>query len=217
MAILSLVVQALPEILGMVSKLVTDVPTTVGQLNGVTKGFEDNNALLRAPHDADLSSHLIMQPLPIITFPAIEGNAADVESALDSALASAELASQTTYKTHYPAVPDRGSDTGVIEDYTKTGDLSGVVKNIRNDFKIWNIPDNGAVKSMADTIQIQMDARLGIAGTMFGEYKLNRNQSIVWVVAFGEFVISNNKNGLVYAFTAGLSSGFGSSLSNYCR
>jgi hypothetical protein len=49
---------------------------------------------------------------------------------------------------------------------------------------------------------------MGATGTAYGTHNVDMNESIDWVVAYGEFQITTNTRGLIYAFGAVWNSGW---------
>ncbi|MGI9261836.1 MAG: hypothetical protein ACR2QR_07360 [Woeseiaceae bacterium] len=134
----------------------------------------------------------------------------DGHQAAQAALKGGKQAASAKYKAAFSEVPAAGVDGGYIQGYNAGGDPSSAIKQMQTAFQNWNIPTiHNTPGKMMETIQTQVAATMGQTGTAHGRMYINQNQSICWVVAYGEFAVSETANGLIYAFTAGLDSGWG--------
>jgi len=134
----------------------------------------------------------------------------NVPQAVAATMAAANTAASTAFTQQFSGVTAAGVDNGAVTGYQPSGgNLKNVEVQMLNDFNNWNLPLSAEqVADMVATIAIEMQAQLGLAGTAYGQYYLNENQMIDWVVAYGEFVITDTQNGLIYAFTAALGGGW---------
>jgi len=190
--ILSGVVMNLPSIATNIAGLVTNVGATAAQLSGIIAGFTPPELL------SSLSTEL-----PSTT--------EAITEQITQAMTSAEAAALKTFESKFPGI-EANSDKGVVDkfcgDLTKA-DLNEMIEFITLDFKNWQIPaTNEQVSAMAETIATKINAQLGKGGTSYGTYRLNMNQKINWTVAYGEFVVNQDDNGLVYAFAAAMAGSF---------
>lgn len=197
--VISTIGSDIDAVIGSVSTLVTDVTGAVGQLKSIAAGM----AAPVAPSTANFKSSPYVVSL---------GDPNDINSALKDAMQGAKAKATAVFKTTWPDMEPAGADNGVITGYvTTSGDVTCAAAQMTNDFKNWEInADSATVQGMANTIATQVNAQIGMAGSAQGHHSLNMNQKINWVVAYGIFAMGNNQNGLVYAYTAALDSGFGS-------
>lgn len=193
---------------GIVSSLagvIADNPEAVRQVGNMAGQF----ARQKAQQDMVLALRAGLD-LPVEYPRIVLLEATDGHQAAQAALKSAKHASSAKYKASFSDVPAAGVDGGYIQNYNAGGDISSATKQMHNAFEIWNIPTiNNTPGKMMETIQIEVAATMGQTGTSHGRMYINQNQSICWVVAYGEFAISESANGLIYAFSAGLDSGWG--------
>jgi hypothetical protein len=206
----SAIVSGIEGIADSIAKQATDTVATVGQLKAIATQlvavpslrFLDSPGLQHLPPSA--LAYIFRAPSIAFADPA------SVQTALKAAMTGASGAVKATYKAQFPSVPAGGTDNGAVNPYNAGGDLSSVVSTIQTNFTNWNLPvDQTQMGQMAGTIQNEVQAQLGASGTAYGRFYLNANQSVVWAVAYGMFVVATpSTNGLVYAFTAGLDSGF---------
>lgn len=201
-------------ILDDVSKLVTDVTATVGNLTSMTAGFSAVTALSTRRQLAALVPSGVLPP--VVTIGVTVGDGDDsVSSALDAALVGASDAASTLFGDKFDGASPAGTDNGVVKGFKANGkDTSSIHDQMVLDFGNWGLSDDPKIADkMIATLKSQMKAKIGQAGTSFGSYTLNRNQKIQWTIAYGEFLISGSGtesvNGLVYAFSAGLKTGWG--------
>lgn len=185
------------SVVDSVGKLVTDVSSAVGQLTTIASGFStppapEKNQLLKSTE-----------------YVATLGDPEDINSALKSAMSAAQTKVSSVFSSTFSGVTAAGVDNGVVSDYVTGEGVSCVIKQMTQDFKNWQIDaDNATIEGMANTIATQISAQIGIAGTSQGHHSINMNQQIDWAVAYGLFAMGNNQQGLVYAYTAALDSGF---------
>jgi hypothetical protein len=204
---ISAIVTSVDDICQTIAKTATNVGSTVTQLGTVAAGFTTSTALFKSPALKHVQSlHLQASPAP-----STANDAGDVPSALKSAMAGAQSATEALFKTLYSSVTAGGSDKGVDQNFNANGDVSTVATLIKQDFDNWQIAaDPTTMNDIANTIKNGATFQMGASGTQHGVHNINLNQRIVWTAAYGMFSIdaASNKNGLVYAFTAGFDSGF---------
>lgn len=196
--IVSTIGSDIDSVVTSVSKLVTDVGGAVKQLTSIASGFA-------APPAGQLSAALKSSPYAITL-----GDSGDIQTALKNAMNGAKARALSMFIAQFPGVTAAGQDMGVVKKYVSgTTDVPCVVDQMTNDFRTWEIStDPETIKGMAATIATNVNAQLGVAGAAQGHHSLNMNQKIDWVVAYGTFELSDNSQGLVYAYVAALESEF---------
>lgn len=117
------------------------------------------------------------------------------------------------FKTQFNNAPT-GTDSGLILNYSQTGNLDGVVKQIETNFNNWGISLSAdQIMDMANTIATEVDAKLGQVGSSFGSFSIDANDTLNWTVAYGTFAQTDaGVLALIYAFSAQEVGGFGRKL-----
>ncbi|MEM9556843.1 MAG: hypothetical protein AAGC60_21465 [Acidobacteriota bacterium] len=110
--------------------------------------------------------------------------------------------------TQYPDVESAGSDFGFMY---PTSELEPgqaprcVVQQLALDFRNWQLPGTGGTaRQIAQTITEELSAQGGVLGTQHGATSINSNEQIDWLVGYASVNISDDTNGYVYVFQAGL-------------
>lgn len=190
--ILSGLVMNLPSIATNIAGLVTNVATTAGQLSNIITGFTAPELHSELPAGAPATTEAITDQILM-------------------AMGRAETAALDLFGLKFPGT-EANSDKGVVDNFCGNlvnADLNEMIEFITLDFKNWQIvADDQQVSAMAKTIALKINAQMGKAGTAYGTYRLNMNQKINWTLAYGEFVVSQDDNGVVYAFAAAQESSF---------
>lgn len=191
------VVAGVAEVAATIASLVSNANSTIQQVNSLTSGFGQITG---------------GAPVSFFAAPEAGGNTGEtgVISALKAAMAGAKNASTGAFKTQFPQSTASGTDYGVINNFFATGDPQTIVKQLIVDMEAWQLPvSEQAAGLLAVQMKTDVDAQIGNVGTNHGIYAINMNQSLIYTIAYGEFAITQTSNGLVYAFTAGLDSGWG--------
>ena len=204
--VLSTVAEGAASIVSGLAGLIADNPEAVRQVGHLAGQF----AKQKAQQDMVLALRAGLE-LPVEYPRIVLLEATDSQQASSAALKGAKHAASAKYKAAFSDVPAAAApDGGYIPNYKAGGDVSSATKQMHLAFENWNIPTiNDTPARMMETIQAEVTAMMGQNGTAHGRMYINRNQSICWVVAYGEFAVSDTANGLIYAFTAGLDSGWG--------
>ena len=201
--VISTIAGDITSVVEAIGKTVTDVGGAVGQLTGITSGL----AAAAAPAPLALSAGARGYRL---TSSLMFADPQDFNTALKATIAAAKNAASGTFTKRWPGESANGVDAGVVAGFNNNGDLTNIIKQIKNDFTIWALPLSDAqINQMAETLKIQVQAQTGLAGVSEGTFYLNPNQSLIWVVSYGLFQVNQTAQGLVYAFTAGFDSGWG--------
>ena len=181
-----------------IAQAVSDVATTVDQVTAIAAQFSGTPVKKVAlAGDIELGA---------------EDNDQMLAEQIKKAMANAQKAVEKKFKTQFPDDEAPNTDKGVIQNYCGGGsniDLSGLKVQLKNDFSNWAMAaDEKAINAMANTISTEVQAQMGAAGTSHGTQNVDMNESIDWIVAYGEFQITTESKGLVYAFGAVYNSGF---------
>lgn len=179
----------LDSVVSGIAGLVTNVTQAVTQLNGVAQGFVTPQA----------DRYVVSMSVPN-----------DINGALKSAMTAALAKATAVFTKQWPDLTAAGADNGCVQAYvTGSSSVACVVDRLTSDFNTWEISaDPTTIQQMANTIALNIQGQMGLAGSASGHHALNMNQSINWAVAYGLFQIDVNNQGLIYAYTAALDSGF---------
>jgi hypothetical protein len=100
---------------------------------------------------------------------------------------------------------------GVIKDFCGTNanilptQLKKLKKVIKDQLEDWQLPyEDKTIDQMANAIVNETNNLDGTTGTYSGSSFITQNEDLNWTIACGQFQISTNSIGLVYAFTAGI-------------
>lgn len=178
-----------------IGDLVTDVSTAIQQLTHIAEGFNTPEEL--KPESSKR------------TFVISYSDPSDIDGAIKEAIKSAKSASQKLFEKTFPSISIAGTDAGVVQDYVQGGSFDCVIKQISNDFSNWEINvSSDVVNQISQTIAEQIQAQMGAGNSSAGHHHVNMNQVIDWTVSYGLFALGDNKQGLIYAYSAALDSGF---------
>jgi hypothetical protein len=200
--IISAVGQDLDDVVGGITKLVTDVGTTVQQVTQLASSFVGAAPPVAAMAHAHVHT--------VEKFDDDQTLAANIKTAMTNS----KTAVSKTFAAKFPndATASVNIDNGIVNNFCGGGsgaDVTPVIKQITNDFSNWAYgADKKAIQAMAQTISTQINAQMGATGTAYGTHNVDMNESIDWVVAYGEFQITTNTRGLIYAFGAVWNSGW---------
>ena len=107
------------------------------------------------------------------------------------------------FEVQYDNKVPEGPDTGIILDFSSTGDLTQVIKTLALNLKNWGFPvTDEIVSQMAATIQQQVIAELGAVDFSYGVNSLDANTDLGWGVSYGTFRQDEKNFALVYGFCA---------------
>ena len=183
----SVIIKGIQGIANDITSLVTDAATSVAQLTSVSQQFT---------------------PPALHKYAALDGSS-NVNQAIQQAMKDAQTACTALFGKLYPNDTAAGVDSGVVSNYQDGGNVQTVITQMKSDFNDWDIiTDDATINSMAKTIQGEIAAQLGKAGTAHGVHYINQNQYFDWVVAYGTFAIADGNTGLVYGFTTSYNSGW---------
>lgn len=200
--VLSTLVQDVDDVITSIGKTVTDATKSVGQLTGIVDGFTKAS---QPATPALLQGRLPYRTSSVVIF----SDAQDFNTALKGAVKSAKDAANKAFNAEWPDDSPAGTDSGIVASFNSSGDVTTILSQLKQDFTNWSLPLNdNQILQMAQTLQTQVTAQAGQAGVAHGTYHLNMNQSMVWVVTYGIFYVTQTTQGLVYAFTAALDSSF---------
>jgi len=112
------------------------------------------------------------------------------------------------WKTQFPSNDPAGSDNGYMEPLT--ANIPGtapkcVVDQITNDLDAWELPTSSeAATKIAKMITGELSAQGGVLGFQQGRTQVTSNETILWMVGYGSFDVTQTEQGVVYVFSAAL-------------
>lgn len=112
----------------------------------------------------------------------------------------------TVFGTTIP-LPPSNQDSGYFgpwKDVLAGQPVPCVIQQIQGDFSNWGLPlaDNTVPTTITKQITQEISSQGGQAGFSSGTFQLTSSESIYWLVGYMTVAISQEENGILYAFAA---------------